>query len=111
MCKIGLFFKSIKWAEIPVATYVRYVLMILTVVNTVLNWLGINPIQVDEENLYRIISDVITTAVLIVNTWCNNSITEQAIETDKIMKDLKEQRKTDPVKYAEHLNTIKDGNK
>lgn len=87
------FLTSIKWKEIPVATYVRYVLMLLTIVNTILTRCGLNPITASEEEVYQIVSDILTIAILIANTWCNNSVTAAALSADTYMKGLKSKNK------------------
>lgn len=89
MKKVIAFFKKINWKEIPVTTYVRYILMIITIANMLLTRLGLNPINVSEDQLYQVVSDVLTAVVFITNTWYNNSVTPEAIEADKYMKDLK----------------------
>lgn len=105
--KIVQLIKSINWSEIPPITYVRYILMILTVINTFLTRIGLNPIPVSEEELYQVVSDIIAISVLIMNTWCNNSVTEQAIVSDQIMKELKDCKQEDPKKYDEYIKRVK----
>lgn len=85
--------KRINWKDIPVATYVRYILMLISVVNIVLTHFGVNPIQISESTLYQTVSDLLTVAILIVNTWYNNSVTPEAIEADKVMIAAKNERK------------------
>ena len=88
------FFKKINWKDIPVATYVRYILMIISIVNMLLTRLGLNPISVSEDSLYQLVSDLITAGVFIANTWYNNSVTPEAIDADKYMNSLKTTRNT-----------------
>ena len=89
MKKVVEFCKKINWKDIPVATHVRYILMIITIVNMLLTRFGLNPINVSEDQLYQVVSDILTAAVFIMNTWYNNSVTPEAIEADKLMKSLK----------------------
>lgn len=89
MKKIVEFFKKINWKDIPAATYVRYILMIITIANMLLTRFGLNPINVSEDQLYQVVSDILTAAVFIVNTWHNNSVTPEAISADRFMKELK----------------------
>lgn len=89
MKKIVDFFKKINWREIPVATYVRYVLMIISILNMILTRMGLNPITVSEDAVYQTVSDIFTAVVFIVNTWYNNSVTPEAIEADRYMNNLK----------------------
>jgi SPP1 family holin len=85
MKKFVDFIKRIEWDKISVATYVRYILMIISVLNIILTRLGCNPIEVSETELYQTVSDIITVVVLIVNTWCNNSVTPEAIAADLVL--------------------------
>ena len=80
--------KSIQWSKISPATYVRYILMILSIINTILVHLGITPIDVDEGSLYTTVTDILSIAILVANTWCNNSVTQEAIFADKVMSDV-----------------------
>lgn len=89
MKKVVEFFKKINWKDIPVATYVRYILMIISILNMILTRAGLNPITVSEDAVYQMVSDIITAVVFIVNTWYNNSVTPEAIEADKYMSNLK----------------------
>ena len=89
MKKVKEFLNRINWKEIPPATYARYILMMVSIINTILTRCGINPIQVSETELYQFISDVLTIAILISNTWCNNSVTQEAIAADHYLKELK----------------------
>lgn len=85
---IAQILRSIDWANITPATYVRYILMVITIINTILTRSGLNPIPVSEDGLYQIVSDVLTVAVMISNTWCNNSVTTNAIAADRYMDRL-----------------------
>lgn len=89
MSKIKSFLSRIEWSKISVATYVRYILMIITVINTILTRLGYNPISVSETTVYQTVSDIITVVTVIMNTWCNNSVTTEAIAADGYLNDLK----------------------
>ena len=80
---------SIKWLEVPVATYVRWILAIILSVNTVLTYLGLNPIKVSENELYEIVTVVLNVVVLIINTYKNNSTSKEALISDQIMRALK----------------------
>lgn len=85
MKKFINFIKRIEWDKISVATYVRYILMIISIINTIITKLGCNPIEVSETVLYETVSDVVTLVILVVNTWYNNSVSPEAIAADAIM--------------------------
>lgn len=81
--------KSIEWSQVSKPVVIRYILMILTIVNTILNRLGLNPIDVDNDSTYQAVSDLVTVVILIMNTWKNNSVTPEAIEADKQLDIMK----------------------
>ena len=87
MRKFSEVIKSIDWAQITPATYVRYILMIVTVINALAARFGWTPISVDESELYQVVSDIITVVTVIINTWFNNSVTKEPIEADKARKE------------------------
>lgn len=97
--------KNIDWANISAATYVRYILMIIAALNSILNMFGCNPINVDENQLYDVISNILTVVILFVNTYKNNSITGPAIEGDKVMKQLKADAKNEISKEKTKTDT------
>ena len=81
--------KSIDWANISPATYTRYILMIIAIINMLLNAFKINPIEVSENEVYQVVSNILTCVLFVINTWKNNSVTNSAITADQYMKDLK----------------------
>ena len=87
--------KSIDWANISPATYTRYILMIIAIVNMLLNAFKINPIEVSENEVYQVVSNILTCVLFVINTWKNNSVTNSAISADQYMKDLKNNEKVE----------------
>ena len=87
--------KSIDWANISPATYTRYILMIIAIVNMLLNAFKINPIEVSENEVYQVVSNILTCVLFVINTWKNNSVTNSAISADQYMKDLKNYEKVE----------------
>ena len=85
--------KSIDWANISPATYTRYILMIIAIINMLLNAFKINPIEVSENEVYQVVSNILTCVLFVINTWKNNSVTNSAISADQYMKDLKNNEK------------------
>ena len=95
MKKFRNFLNRINWKEIPASTYVRYILMLLAIINMILSALGLNPIEVSETELYKNVSDILTVLILIANTWFNNSVTNEALDADQYMKQLVKEGKKD----------------
>ena len=87
--------KSIDWANISPATYTRYILMIIAIINMLLNAFKINPIEVSENEVYQVVSNILTCVLFVINTWKNNSVTNSAISADQYMKDLKNNEKVE----------------
>ena len=87
--------KSIDWANISPATYTRYILMIIAIINMLLNAFKINPIEVSENEEYQVVSNILTCVLFVINTWKNNSVTNSAINADQYMKDLKNKEKVE----------------
>ena len=82
-------FTQIQWLEIPASTYVRWIMVILVSVNSILTILECNPIPYSENGIYEVVSYILNIAILIVNTYKNNSTSKEALITDKIMRALK----------------------
>ena len=82
-------FTKIQWLDISVSTYVRWILAAILSINTLITYLGINPIPFSETAIYEGVSLILNIAVLVVNTYKNNSTSKEAIITDKIMRALK----------------------
>ena len=87
--------KSIDWTNISPATYTRYILMIIAIINMLLNAFKINPIEVSENEVYQVVSNILTCVLFVINTWKNNSVTNSAINADQYMKDLKNKEKVE----------------
>lgn len=90
---LGKLTDRIDWLNIPAGTYVRYILAILAAVNALLNVFGINPINVDENELYDVISAILFIVILFVNTYKDNPTSPEAIESNKYFKQLRADRK------------------
>lgn len=86
---------NIQWLEIPVSVYVRWILAVVLSVNTVLTFFGINPIPFSETMVYEIVTIVLNIAVLVVNTYKNNSTSKEALLADQVMRALKAAKTTD----------------
>lgn len=97
---------NIQWLDISVSTYVRWILAIILSINTILTYFEINPIAISESTIYEIVTVVLNIAILIVNTYKNNSTSREAIISDKIMKALKAAALSDEVTAIGKLEDI-----
>ena len=78
--------KNIDWVNIKAGTYVRWILAFVACINSILNMLGLNVLDVDENQLYVVISNILTVAIMLVNTYKNNSTSSIAIKYDEQMR-------------------------
>ena len=69
--------------------------MIIAIINMLLNAFKINPIEVSENEVYQVVSNILTCVLFVINTWKNNSVTNSAINADQYMKDLKNKEKVE----------------
>ena len=71
-------------------TVVRVVLLIVALANLFLTAIGVIPGDiVGGSQAYQVGSILVTAAVSLLNTWKNNSFTEEAILADEYMHKLK----------------------
>jgi SPP1 family holin len=71
-------------------TVVRVVLLIVALANLFLTAIGVIPEDiVGGSQAYQVGSILVTAAVSLLNTWKNNSFTEEAILADEYMHKLK----------------------
>ena len=75
--------------KISKGTIVRTIMMLLVIVNIVLQKMGYDIIDVDENTILTLVELLIEIAVLIVGFWKNNSYTEKAIKADEFLKGLR----------------------
>lgn len=85
----------------------RFVALGVVLLNTVLSLFGVNPLPFSEDEVYIIVSAILTCAVSIWTAWKNNSVTAPAKIGDKIMTAIKNGEVT--LEAAEELlNTEKE---
>ena len=99
-------FTNIRWLEIPISVYVRWILAIILSINTVLTYFGINPFPFSEFALYELISITLNVVVLLMNTYKNNSTSKEALIADKIMIALKAAANSDEMTAIGKLHDI-----
>lgn len=64
----------------------RFVALGVVLVNTILSACGINPIPFSQDEVYIVVSALLTCGVAIYTAWKNNSVTSAAKTSDKVMK-------------------------
>lgn len=76
---------------VSVGTWVRGILLIISIVNMALVALGKAPVSVQYEEVYALVSIVLSVAVGIASYWKNNSFTAAAQAADEYLHSLKEE--------------------
>lgn len=74
--------------NVEIGTIIRTLCLGLALINQVLTSLGKCPLPIDDAQIAEIITMFLTIGTSVVAWWKNNSFTSQAIESDKIMRDL-----------------------
>ncbi len=82
---LGKFIHNVDWINTPTSTYVRYILAIIAAINAILNAFNMNPIVVNQDKLYNVISAILFVVILFVNTYEDNPTSPEAIESNKYL--------------------------
>ena len=83
-------FSEVDWANVPKAVYVRYILALIAIVNSVLVGCGLHPLNIAENDGYMVVSVVFALLVIIVNTYKDNPTSKEGILSASIRNMLKE---------------------
>jgi SPP1 family holin len=75
--------------KVSTGTIARTVVLVIALVNQVITALGYNPLPWSDEGIYEAATAVLTVGAALVAWWRNNSFTQEAIEADEYMNDLK----------------------
>lgn len=93
MKKLKEIISRIEWSQVSPAVIARYVLGIISIINIILDKVGVLPIQVSDSTVYSICSIVFATIMIVVNTYKNNSTSTEAIIADRVMDILRASQK------------------
>lgn len=83
-------FSEVDWSNVPKATYVRYILAIITIVNNVLVACGLHPVDVSENTVYMVVTVLLNVVVVLVNTYKDNPTSKEGIMAASIRNLLKQ---------------------
>lgn len=81
--------KHLKTEKVDTSTIARTIVLFIALFNQILNMLGMVPLELEENTIYDLASLIALVGSAIWNWWKNNSFSQQAIEADKYMNDLK----------------------
>ena len=90
--KIAHIIMAVDWKNVKLSVYVRWIAMVILVVNMFLEKAGMNPIPFSGTDVYEMVSDVLTAIIFILNTYKNNSTSKEAIQADKILDEMRNQQ-------------------
>lgn len=76
--------------KVSIGTITRTIVTLVAVVNVICSWMGWNPLEISESDIYECVSVIALVGATVASWWKNNSFTKSAIQADKIMKELKE---------------------
>ena len=73
---------------------IRTVILAITLLNNILTVFSINPLPFSDNQIYEVISVILTVGASIWTWWKNNSFTKKAIEADEYLLELKKSSTT-----------------
>lgn len=75
--------------KIKTTTIIRTAVLAVALLNQILTILGLNPLPFSEEEVYEIITMIVTSAASVWAWWENNSFTKAAILADEEYEKIK----------------------
>lgn len=90
--KLAHIIMAVDWKNVKLSVYVRWIAMIILVINMFLEKAGMNPIPFSGTDVYEMVSDVLTAIIFILNTYKNNSTSKEAIKADEILNEMRDQQ-------------------
>ncbi len=78
--------------NLSISTIARTGVLIFALINQVLTILGYNPLPWSDEQAYEGFTLLLTTVAALWSWWKNNSFTQEAVQADEYMRELKKKR-------------------
>ena len=75
--------------KVEAGTITRTIVLSLALINQLLMAFGYNVINISDDTINTLVGTIFTIITALVAFWKNNSFTPEAIEADKVMKELK----------------------
>ncbi|MBL1225357.1 phage holin [Enterococcus sp. BWR-S5] len=79
--------------NVSAQTIARTVVLFLALLNQLLATFGKGTLDIVEDDVYQVVSLIVTIGSTLVAWWKNNSFTGAAVEADEILKELKQDGK------------------
>lgn len=70
-------------------TITRTIILLIALVNQILAYFGISPLQIADEDIGTIVTILFTVGASVAAWWKNNSFTKVAIQADELKRNLK----------------------
>lgn len=77
--------------KVKAETIIRTIVLVIALVNQVLTVLGKNPIPISEDEVYQLVTMIVSIAASVWAWWKNNSFTNAAIRGDMLMETIKKE--------------------
>lgn len=74
---------------VKIDTIIRTICLVLALVNQILIAFGKQALPISDEEVYTLVSTIVTIAVAIWTWWKNNSFTPEAIKADEYLAKLR----------------------
>lgn len=71
-------------------TIARTIVLFLALLNQLLATFGKGTLDIVEDDVYQVVSLIVTISSTLVAWWKNNSFTGAAVEADEVLKELKQ---------------------
>lgn len=78
--------------KIKKETIIRTIVLLLALANQVLAICGKNAIPITEDEVYQLVTLLVTIASTLWAWWKNNSFTQEALQADAYLEQLREQK-------------------
>lgn len=102
----GALMPGVDWKNIPVSTYVRYLLTAIATVNSVLMAFGLTPINVEEDTVTFVVTLIFNAIILIVNTYKDNPTSKEGIFAALLRGNLKHMKAEDATRLMNNITAI-----
>ena len=70
-------------------TITRTIILLIALVNQILAYFGISPLQIADEVIGTVVTILFTVGASVAAWWKNNSFTKVAIQADELKRNLK----------------------
>ena len=81
--------------NVTTGTIARTIVLILALANQVLAMCGKQVLNISDDDIYQTVSLLFTIGASVWAWWKNNSFTPNAVKADEVLKQLKEQNKSE----------------